>query len=126
MPERLPLEVSLLIKVKRVYDPPEEDDCFRILIDRLWPRGLSKQKAKLDSWMKDVAPTNDLRHWYSHEPEKWQEFQKKYKEELKPKRDLLLEIKRLEKEKGTITLVYSSREADINNAVALKIFLEEM
>jgi uncharacterized protein YeaO (DUF488 family) len=125
MPERLPLEVSLLIKVKRVYNPPEDDDCFRILVDRLWPRGLSKQKAKLDFWMKDVAPTNDLRRWYSHEPEKWQEFQKKYKEELKPKQDLLLEIKRLEKEKGTVTLVYSSKEANINNAVALKVFLEE-
>lgn len=115
----------MLIKVKRVYDLPEEDDCFRILVDRLWPRGLSKQKAKLDFWMKDVAPTNDLRRWYSHEPEKWQEFQKKYKEELKPKQDLLLEIKRLEKEKGTVTLVYSSKEANINNAVALKVFLEE-
>jgi uncharacterized protein YeaO (DUF488 family) len=125
MPKRLPLEVSLLIKVKRVYDLPEEDDCFRILVDRLWPRGLSKQKAKLDFWMKDVAPTNDLRHWYSHEPEKWQEFQKKYKEELKPKQDLLLEIKRLEKEKGTVTLVYSSKESNINNAVALKVLLEE-
>lgn len=115
----------MLIKVKRVYDLPEEDDCFRILVDRLWPRGLSKQKAKLDFWMKDVAPTNDLRHWYSHEPEKWQEFQKKYKEELKPKQDLLLEIKRLEKEKGTVTLVYSSKESNINNAVALKVLLEE-
>jgi len=115
-----------LIKVKRVYDPPEKGDCFRILVDRLWPRGISKEKAKLDRWMKEVAPSNDLRQWYNHEPEKWKEFQRKYREELKPEQDLLREIKHFEKENSNITLVYSSREANLNNAVALKKFLEEM
>jgi uncharacterized protein YeaO (DUF488 family) len=118
--------VDFLIKVKRVYDPPEKDDCYRILVDRLWPRGISKEKAKLDRWMIEVAPSNDLRHWYNHEPEKWGEFQRKYREELKPEQDLLREIKQFEKENGAITLLYSSREANLNNAIALKKFLEEM
>ncbi len=115
-----------MIRVKRVYDPPEKEDCFRILVDRLWPRGISKEKAKLDLWMKEVAPSNDLRHWYNHEPEKWVEFQRKYRDELKPEQGLLREIKHFEKENGTITLLYSSREANLNNAVALKKLLEEM
>ncbi len=114
-----------LIKVKRVYEAPEKEDCFRILVDRLWPRGISKEKAKLDLWMKEIAPSDDLRHWYNHELEKWPEFQKRYKEELKPKQDMLKEIKRLEKEKGTITLLFSSKEEKNNNAHALKKFLEE-
>ncbi len=115
-----------MIRIKRVYEPPEKDDCFRILVDRLWPRGISKEKARLDRWIKEVAPSDDLRHWYNHEPEKWTEFQRKYCEELESNRNLLEEIKQFEKENGTVTLVYSSREANLNNAVALKKMLEEM
>ena len=84
--------VDFLIKIKRVYDTPLGEDCFRILIDRLWPRGMSKEKAKLDLWMKEIAPSDELRQWFSHEPEKWEEFQKRYKKELAAKQDLLVQI----------------------------------
>jgi uncharacterized protein YeaO (DUF488 family) len=114
-----------LIKIKRVYDPPSKDDCVRILIDRLWPRGMSKEKAKLDLWMKEIAPSDELRTWFGHEPEKWGEFQKRYQTELSARQDLFDQIKQLEKEKGAITLVYSTRDTEHNNAVALKIMLEK-
>ncbi len=114
-----------MIKTKRVYDPPNKDDGSRILVDRLWPRGLSKEKAKLDLWIKEIAPSNELRQWYNHEPEKWEEFQKRYEKELTTKRGLLTKIRKAEKEKGTVTLVYSSREIERNNATALKILLEK-
>jgi uncharacterized protein YeaO (DUF488 family) len=117
--------VDFMIKIKRVYDPREKIDCFRILVDRLWPRGISKEKAKLDLWMKEIAPTDELRQWFSHEPEKWEEFQKKYQKELAAKPDLIAQIKELEKENGTITLVYSARDIAHNNALALKTLLEQ-
>jgi uncharacterized protein YeaO (DUF488 family) len=117
--------VDFLLKIKRVYDPPSKDDCFRILIDRLWPRGMSKEKAKLDLWMKEIAPSDQLRTWFSHEPEKWEEFQKRYRTELSAKQDLLEQIRQLEKEKGAVTLVYSARDTEHNNAVALKTMLEK-
>jgi uncharacterized protein YeaO (DUF488 family) len=117
--------VDFLLKIKRVYDPPSKDDCFRILIDRLWPRGMSKEKAKLDLWMKEIAPSDQLRTWFSHESEKWEEFQKRYQNELSAKQDLLEQIRQLEKEKNAVTLVYSARDTEHNNAVALKIMLEK-
>jgi len=114
-----------LIKIKRVYDPPSKDDYFRILIDRLWPRGMSKEKAKLDLWMKEIAPSDELRTWFNHEPEKWDEFQKRYQNESTSKQDLFDQIRQLAKEKGAVTLVYSAKDTDHNNAVALKIMLEK-
>lgn len=109
-----------MIKIKRAYKPPEESDGFRILIDRLWPRGVSKEKAKLDLWLKDVAPSNELRKWFSHDPSKWQEFQEKYRAELKNKNQILNEIKDLEKDNETLTLIYSAKDEEHNNAVVLK------
>jgi uncharacterized protein YeaO (DUF488 family) len=109
-----------LIKTKRVYDSPNKDDGFRILVDRLWPRGMSKERAKLDVWMKEIAPSEELRQWFGHEPEKWEEFQKRYSKELAAKPELLDLIRRTEKEKGVITLVYSARDTNYNNAVALE------
>jgi uncharacterized protein YeaO (DUF488 family) len=114
-----------MIKIKRVYDPPAKEDGYRILIDRLWPRGLTKERAKIDLWLKEIAPSNDLRKWYSHDPEKWEEFKKRYEKELKNKQNLLAKIKQLEKEKGKITLLYSTKETEYNNAVALDIFLKK-
>lgn len=114
-----------MIKVKRVYEEPEESDGFRILVDRLWPRGISKEKAKIQLWLKEIAPTNELRKWYSHDPAKWEEFKKRYYEELKSKYDLIEQIKKIEKEEGTVTLLYSSKEEKINNAAALKELLEK-
>ena len=112
-----------MIEIKRVYDPPSKEDGSRILIDCLWPRGMSKEKAKLDLWMKEIAPSDQLRTWFSHEPEKWAEFQKRYQNELSAKQDLFDQIKQLEKEKGTVTLVYSAKDTEHNNAVALKTML---
>jgi uncharacterized protein YeaO (DUF488 family) len=111
------------IQIKRVYDAPTPDDGRRILVDRLWPRGLTKEKAKIEYWAKDISPSNELRKWYGHEPGKWGEFKKRYFAELgrnKVAVDELLE----QIGKGPVTFVYSSTERTINNAEALKIYLE--
>jgi uncharacterized protein YeaO (DUF488 family) len=108
-----------MIKIKRVYDEPSKEDGYRILIDRLWARGLKKEKAKIDLWLKEIAPSNELRKWYSHDPTKWTAFKERYNAELKGKEELLNQIIKLEKGKGTITFLYSSKEAKLNNAVAL-------
>ena len=86
-----------MIKIKRIYDSIDKEDGFRILVDRLWPRGLSKDRAKVDLWLKEIAPSDELRKWFSHDPEKCEEFKKKYAEELKNKADLLRKIKQIEK-----------------------------
>lgn len=113
----------MTIHIKRVYDPPAASDGSRILVDRLWPRGISKEKLKLDTWMKDLAPSNELRKWYSHEEAKWPEFRKRYFQELKQQADLVAELRK--KARGhTVTLLYSTRELERNNAVALKDYLE--
>jgi uncharacterized protein YeaO (DUF488 family) len=114
-----------MIKTKRIYESPAEEDGFRILVDRLWPRGVQKEKAKIDLWLKEIAPSDELRKWFSHDPEKWEEFKKKYAKELATKQELLNEIRQTEKEKGTVTLLYSARDTEHNNAVALKIILEK-
>jgi uncharacterized protein YeaO (DUF488 family) len=106
-------------KIKRAYEEPEKDDGYRILVDRLWPRGLPKQKAKIDLWIKEIAPSNETRKWFSHDPGKWEDFKKRYRNELKDKEGLLGRIKQIEREKGTITLLYSAKEKKYNNAVAL-------
>ena len=112
-------------KIKRVYKEPGFDEGYRILVGRLWPRGLSKEKAKVDLWMKEIAPSNDLRKWFSHDPEKWEGFKKKYEKELKDKENLLNKIREIERENGTITLLYSAKEENDNNAVALDSFLRK-
>jgi uncharacterized protein YeaO (DUF488 family) len=112
-----------MIKVKRVYNPPAKEDGIRILVDRLWPRGISKEKAKADLWSKEIAPSNDLREWFSHDPKKWEEFKEKYEAELKNKVELLRKIKQMEKEKGIVTLLYSAKDEEHNNAVALSAIL---
>ncbi len=113
-----------MIRVKRVYDRPAATDGERFLVDQLWPRGLSKAKVKVKSWFKEVAPSTALRKWYQHEPAKWKEFQRRYFTELDDNPEAwqpLLEAAR----QGDITLVFSSREAELNNAVALKDYLEK-
>ena len=108
-----------MISVKRVYDPPSRQDGLRILVDRLWPRGVSKEKAKVDIWLKEVAPSNELRNWFSHDPKKWVEFKKKYEAELEDKIDLLQNILNEEKKNKSVTLVYSAKDKEHNQAVAL-------
>lgn len=113
-----------MIKIKRIYDPPAEDDGFRILVDRLWPRGLTKEKAKLDLWLKEIAPSDQLRKWYSHDPKKWAEFRKRYFKDLGTKREMVNQIVQNMNE-GDVTLLYSSKEEKLNNAVALKEYIIE-
>lgn len=112
-----------MIKLKRVYDALEKGDGFRILVDRLWPRGVSKERVKVDIWLKDIAPSTALRKRFGHDPGKWDEFKASYRKELREKNDLLSQIKSLEKEHKTITLVYSARNTKHNQAVVLKGFL---
>ena len=113
-----------MIKIKRIYDAPTLEDGIRILVDRLWPRGLNKEKAKVDLWLKEIAPSNELRKWYAHDPKKWIEFKKTYFNDLKVKRDVINQIIQKMKE-GEVTLLYSSKEEKMNNAVALKEFIEK-
>ena len=111
------------IKIKRVYEEPNVKDGIRILVDRLWPRGLSKEDAKVDVWLKSVAPSNELRSWYQHDTEKWIEFKRRYFAELKQNQAAVSEL--LVNIKGNIvTLLYSSKALQFNNAVALKEYLE--
>ena len=112
-----------MIKIRRIYEPEEPGEQYRVLIDRLWPRGISKEKAGWDKWMKEIAPSDQLRKWYNHAPEKWEEFKDLYEKELTDKQDQLNELKTLEIKYKTLTLVYSSREKELNNATALKEFL---
>jgi uncharacterized protein YeaO (DUF488 family) len=114
-----------LIKIKRVYEVPSNEDGYRILVDRLWPRGIAKEKAEIDLWMKEVAPSDVLRKWFSHDPEKWTEFKKRYAEELAAKQELLSKLRQIEKEKRIVTFLYSAKETERNNAVALKAILEK-
>lgn len=111
-----------MIRIKRVYNSPEETDGLRILVDRLWPRGLTKKGAKIDIWLKDVAPSDSLRKWFAHDPAKWDEFKKRYFQELKDKFEAVKTI--IDKGKqGTVTLVYGAKDAEHNNAVVLKEYL---
>lgn len=113
-----------MLKIKRVYEKPEKNDGLRILVDRLWPRGLTKEKAGIDKWMKDIAPSDNLRKWFAHKEERWEEFKRRYNVELKDKKDLIKELGVLTKNK-TVTLLYAAKDKERNNAKALLEFLEE-
>jgi uncharacterized protein YeaO (DUF488 family) len=115
--------MSTGIAIKRVYDAPEKADGFRVLVDRVWPRGVSKEKAAVDLWMKEIGPSTDLRNWFGHDPARWDEFRKRYRDELAAKRDLLDEL-RARAEKGRLTLVYSARDESHNQAVVIREMLE--
>ena len=112
-----------MIKIKRIYEPPSTDDGKRILVDRLWPRGMKKEEAHIDEWLKEISPSNELRKWYSHDPAKWPEFKKRYRKEISKQTEVLKRIKD-EGKKGTVTLLFSTKELELNNAVALKEILE--
>lgn len=113
----------MLIKTKRIYAKPEADDGARILVDRLWPRGLRKDEAKIDLWLKDIAPSEGLRKWFAHDPKKWNEFKQRYFAELnaKPK---MLEPVYAHAKTGVTTLLFGAKDEQHNNAVALKKFIE--
>lgn len=109
----------VMIKIKRIYEKYSSDDGYRILVDRLWPRGISKDKAHVKLWLKEIAPTDSLRKWFSHDVKKWELFKAKYKKELKDNKISLDKIKSLEKEHKTVTLVFSAKDEQHNNAVVL-------
>ena len=110
------------VQVKRAYEAPAQDDGTRILIDRLWPRGVKKETLALDQWDKELAPSTELRQWFNHEPERWAEFQQRYAEELRAHGPALDALRMLAR-KGRITLVYGAHDEDHNNAVALRDML---
>jgi len=114
-----------MIKLKRVYAEAQPSDGFRVLVDRLWPRGISKEEAHIDEWLKDIAPSTELRTWFEHDPAKWPAFQQRYRAELKTKTSSLKKL--LADAAGRdITLVYASREQHYNNVTVLKEVLEEL
>ncbi len=108
-----------MIQAKRVYEAPAAKDGYRVLIDRLWPRGLSKASAKVDLWLKDAAVSDELRRWYGHDPARWPEFRKRFLSELKKKPAALSMIKKLEAEHGTVTLLFGAKDARRSNATVL-------
>jgi len=114
-----------MIRLKRAYDEPSRQDGLRILVERLWPRGVSKEDAAVDLWLKDLAPSTELRKWFGHDPDKWNEFRKRYQSELKERGDLLTLLKHRTTE-GNVTFVYASRDEEHNSAVALKEYLEAL
>ncbi|HNQ34642.1 MAG TPA: DUF488 domain-containing protein [bacterium] len=112
------------IQVKRVYEPAGPADGVRVLVDRLWPRGLSKAKAAVNEWLKEAAPSQVLRQWFSHDPRKWPEFRKKYFEELDSRPEVVFKLRQLLR-KGPATLLYGARDENFNNAVALAEYLKK-
>ena len=111
------------INIKRVYEQPDKKDGERILVDRLWPRGLTKEKAGVDLWLKQIAPSTELRKWFGHDPERWSSFCRRYETEIKHNDDLI-KLLRQKATKGTVTLVYGARDEKHNEALVLKQFLE--
>ena len=117
--------MKLKLSLKRAYEPADSQDGERILVERLWPRGLAKEEAQLDGWLKEIAPSAELRKWYGHVVERWPEFQKRYDAELRaPEKQAALQDLITRARKGRVTLIYAAKDTEHNSAVALKAFLE--
>lgn len=114
-----------MLKTKRVYEEPSDEDGYRILTERLWPRGVSKERAALDQWMKAISPSHELRKWFDHDADKWEEFKERYRKELFGSEavDEMLEIL---KKNDTVTMVYASKDEEYNSTMVLKEFLEKL
>ena len=112
-----------MIGIKRAYDPSAPDDGRRVLVDRLWPRGMAREKAQVDEWLKDVAPSTALRTWFGHDPAKWDEFRERYRQELADHPGLMEKLKRMA-EQDTVTLLFAAKDQEHNNAVVLRELLE--
>jgi uncharacterized protein YeaO (DUF488 family) len=112
-----------MVRIKRIYEPASESDGYRILVDRLWPRGVSKESAVIDLWLKEIAPSTGLRKWFDHEPKKWRSFKIKYKKELEGNEVLVEKIRDINRQKGSVTLLYSARDEKRNQAIVLQEFL---
>jgi uncharacterized protein YeaO (DUF488 family) len=114
--------ITAMIKLKRAYEKPTTEDGLRILVERLWPRGLTNKRAAVDLWLREVAPTSELRRWFGHDPARWEEFQKRYRRELRGNKEAVKLLKQKAKQ-GTVTLVYAARDEQHNGALVLKRFL---
>ncbi len=114
-----------MITIRRIYDPEEIGEHYKVLIDRLWPRGISKGKTVWNEWMREIAPSEETRKWFAHDPAKWEEFKKLYKNELTQKQDELKKLKYLEHLHGTLTLLFSAKDTEHNNAVVLREVLHD-
>ncbi len=112
-----------MIRLKRIYEPPTSDDGLRVLVERLWPRGFTKERAAVDLWLKDIAPSPELRTWFGHDFSKWEEFNQRYQAELEQKPDLINSLRGKVAE-GTVTFVYAARDEERNSAALLRAFLE--
>jgi uncharacterized protein YeaO (DUF488 family) len=108
-----------MIQVARIYEPAKKNGGWRVLVDRLWPRGVKKENAHVDQWMKDIAPSEALRKWFGHKPERWSEFQRRYRAELAKKKEPMAELKQAEKTHGTLTLLFAAKDKEYNQAVVL-------
>lgn len=113
------------ILLKRAYDPPEGSDGFRILVDRLWPRGVAKESARIDLWLKEIAPSTALRKWFDHDPVKWLEFRDRYLQELRHQPETVAQLV-AHLQRGVVTLVYGAKDREHNHAVALKEYLDSI
>lgn len=112
-----------MLRTKRIYEPAASADGYRVLVDRIWPRGVKKSEATIDLWLKELAPSTELRRWFGHDAAKWSEFRKRYKAELKTRTEAHA-LLRDKLRRGTVTLVYASRDTEYNNAVALAAMLD--
>ena len=126
MPDKWKTARRAEIRIKRAYDDPSPYDGYRILVDRLWPRGLSRDRVQLDQWIKDIAPSNGLRRWYGHDPGKWPEFQKRYFAELDANPTAVETLQICLKNESVVTFLFGSKEQKLNNAVALQNYIESL
>ena len=113
-----------MVRIARVYEAPTKQDGWRVLVDRLWPRGVKKEKARLDEWMKEVAPSDELRRWFGHKAERWAEFERRYRAELGRKTELIKTLAAMERKHGTITLLFGAKDGEHNQAVVLRDVLK--
>ena len=108
-----------MLRIARIYEAAGNDDGWRVLVDRLWPRGVKKEKARVDEWMKEVAPSDELRKWFGHKAERWAEFERRYRAELAKKKELIQMLAAMEKKHGTVTLLFGAKDREHNQAVVL-------
>lgn len=114
------------VKIKRIYETADEHDGFRVLVDRLWPRGVSKERAQVDQWCKDIAPSTQLRKWFNHDPERFEEFAHHYTEELDANREAVDMLTALFAKYSTVTLLYAAKDPKVNHALVLKEYLQNL
>jgi uncharacterized protein YeaO (DUF488 family) len=115
----------MAIRLKRVYDPPGEEDGYRVLVERLWPRGIAKERARLGLWLKDAGASPELRTWFGHDPARWEEFRRRYFIELRSRPEMVRELRRILRDHDTVTFLFGARDEVHNNAAALKEYLEK-